>query len=578
MKSSRRKVWLLFAATFAALWFFLPRLITFLVVQTAQENGIEQLTVQQLKLGLNEVTTGPVSGHIDSPYGQVKFVLDRTAIHYSLTTLSVESVDIGSAELHWRLAEPEGSSAGAQQDPIEVPFDNLAIERLTLSLQQGEEQSRFFGALSFSKQEGGVQKLTMNGPDEEIHVAFTPQSESADVTWSRKDPAITLATASLLTAGSGSPVITAKADLVALLEWHATTQWVTPPLPEMIEEIPLESAEITFEASQVSDEWRAEGSLRIARTEIANWSFAPTGRSGSSQLTAILDLPASSLPDVLQPLMASVLDPLRITAGHASGELSVTWEDPEAPSASGNLQVNHLNGTYEGIDFHNLNLSITANNLIELQASMISTCERITLATATDLSEAELNLDFTSAGAYLRKAELSTFGGIISVEATDIEFQRDRVELQLQLSNIDFARFLAALDQEGLEGSGTLHGSLPLSFTSDGVDLDLAKLAAPQPGQLRYRPSGTADSQLDNIALQALTDFHYDALQLELSYHNNGTYQVKLHLEGNNPQLYDGYPLSLTINLSGELPELLRTTLMGADFSKEVLKKIENRQ
>jgi hypothetical protein len=84
--------------------------------------------------------------------------------------------------------------------------------------------------------------------------------------------------------------------------------------------------------------------------------------------------------------------------------------------------------------------------------------------------------------------------------------------------------------------------------------------------------------QLDNIALQALQDFHYDTLEMGLSYQAAGDYRISIRLNGRNPKLYEGYPIAFNLNLEGVLPELLRKSLLGGGFDEQVLKRVQTEQ
>ena len=91
-------------------------------------------------------------------------------------------------------------------------------------------------------------------------------------------------------------------------------------------------------------------------------------------------------------------------------------------------------------------------------------------------------------------------------------------------------------------------------------------LETDRPGQLRYRPAKPpsalqAGGANVNLLLQALENFHYEALRITLDGRTDAAMAIGLHVRGANPELYGGYPIEFNLNLEGELANILRSGL-----------------
>jgi hypothetical protein len=196
----------------------------------------------------------------------------------------------------------------------------------------------------------------------------------------------------------------------------------------------------------------------------------------------------------------------------------------------------------------------------------------VALAGGIDMSNAraELSLqdmdDFQLSNLY---AEL--FDG--QLHADSLEFSDNRLaETTARLSQINFGRLLEFTDINGLAGTGTLEISLPLGSDATGIYIKNGTFSSTGPGRIAYTREGMADS---NIGFRALENFLYKELSGTLNYQSDGSYRIAIHLEGRNPDLYDGHPIVFNLNIGGILPELFEALFMTGDFEESILKQIQ---
>lgn len=151
---------------------------------------------------------------------------------------------------------------------------------------------------------------------------------------------------------------------------------------------------------------------------------------------------------------------------------------------------------------------------------------------------------------------------------------------ELRIEGIDPGRLVEALEIEGLAIEGVMDADLAFSFTEAGrLYFEESRIAARKPGVIRYRPAEPPpflENQGPNVDLlvAALADFHYDAATLTVEGFLDGDIDVALHLDGANPELYEGHPIELNLDLEApvlglvtagrnalELPDRLRRAL-----------------
>ncbi|RTK99836.1 MAG: dienelactone hydrolase, partial [Proteobacteria bacterium] len=101
-------------------------------------------------------------------------------------------------------------------------------------------------------------------------------------------------------------------------------------------------------------------------------------------------------------------------------------------------------------------------------------------------------------------------------------------------------------------------------------------LTAEAPGTLHFRSEKAAQylassGQEMNLLLQALQDFYYSELTLNLDKSADHGLTVKLSLLGNNPKVKNGQDFRLNIKLETELDKLLKAINHGYSLSNEIL-------
>ena len=150
----------------------------------------------------------------------------------------------------------------------------------------------------------------------------------------------------------------------------------------------------------------------------------------------------------------------------------------------------------------------------------------------------------------------------------------------LDVDQLDLNELLKLTRLDGLSGDGRINGTLPLTINENGVIVADGKLEATDAGILRYRPDETpsalkAGGESIGLVLQALEDFRYDALDISLDGRTDGETDIKLHLRGANPDLYDGHPIEFNLDLEGDLANLIKANLSNYQIPDRIRERLQ---
>jgi hypothetical protein len=179
----------------------------------------------------------------------------------------------------------------------------------------------------------------------------------------------------------------------------------------------------------------------------------------------------------------------------------------------------------------------------------------------------------------IENARLSLTGGEVTIPTVAINLADPRAELALNVKDVDLARLLQLAQIEGLAGTGSLSGRIPVSIAGDVVIIHNAALAATGPGSLRYAPATTPSALAGggenvDMALQALSNFQYSDLTLTMSREAGGDTVALMKVKGRNPDFYGGYPVEFNLNISGKLDQIVDRSLAGYRIPESIRKSL----
>ncbi|GAB2175194.1 intermembrane phospholipid transport protein YdbH family protein [Dongia sp. agr-C8] len=180
----------------------------------------------------------------------------------------------------------------------------------------------------------------------------------------------------------------------------------------------------------------------------------------------------------------------------------------------------------------------------------------------------------------LKQSQLEMMSGKVTLDPVALKLGAPAQQILLNVDKIALGRLFELFAIAGLTGDGILSGKIPVTLFPAGLAIDHAKLTAGGPGTLRYNqdqgPAALANAgESVKMALSALSDFHYDKLEIDLDRKATGDTELGLHIAGRNPSFYNGYPVEFNLTVAGRLDEALRKGLAGyqvPDMIRERLK------
>lgn len=173
-------------------------------------------------------------------------------------------------------------------------------------------------------------------------------------------------------------------------------------------------------------------------------------------------------------------------------------------------------------------------------------------------------------------------GGSLSSEQQTFDIRNFSLEaLTLQVRDIPLAALLSLALKEGLSADGTVSGRLPLRLTDGKVSIRQGHMASGGEGVIRYAPGDAAplrkgqNAQTD-LLLKALENFHFTLLNLTVDSERPDLVKLGLAIKGSNPDLYDGKPIELNVNLNGDIFGLVSNGLKSYQLPATIEKKLND--
>lgn len=302
--------------------------------------------------------------------------------------------------------------------------------------------------------------------------------------------------------------------------------------------------------------------------------------SGNGLLNAEI-IPLSFAPDGLQPsALSPLLAQLENVSGHLSASAQLKWSKASVRSSHAAVELRNISFARENTKLSDLNIKL---NLVDLLSPSSPPQQTITvrrLDAGIPLENLLISYHIQNADPpriAIEKAQLSILDGLVSAVPTIIDPAAARSDTLIRISNIDMEAFFKLINVDGLTGTGHLDGQIPLTLADNQVTIRNGHLAAKVPGVLRFKSEKasqllTSSGKEMNLLLQAMQDFHYTELSLDLDKSVTHDLVAKLSLLGNNPEVKDGQAFRLNIKLETDIDKILQTINQGYNLSHEILR------
>jgi hypothetical protein len=298
------------------------------------------------------------------------------------------------------------------------------------------------------------------------------------------------------------------------------------------------------------------------------------------RLSAYIRIPPIRFSPDLQPTALSPLyGPLLTGATGAVEIVGSLGMEPGAPFADLDINLDDLSGMLAGAEVEALAGSIHLSGIAPLRTPPDQQLTAGRLDPGLPMENLSLTFSLPGNGAmWLSQASLDFAGGTVEAQPTTLDPEREQNRIVLDVADVELVRLGDLLDLPELEASGSLSGEIPVLLQDNDLAIEGGRLATKEPGVLRYIPEGGAaigggDENVEML-VTAVSNFHYQSIVIDLDRALGGASIVGLHISGANPELYDGYPIELNVNLTGDLDRIVRDSLAGWRVPEEIRKRL----
>ena len=182
----------------------------------------------------------------------------------------------------------------------------------------------------------------------------------------------------------------------------------------------------------------------------------------------------------------------------------------------------------------------------------------------------------------LKKTNIGIAGGRIDV--SPLSFSSDYtgtppISTLLKVTSVDMGKLAELADVKGLNAKGRLSGTLPVTYSTNGIVFGNGNLTSEGAGTFAYTPdefppSLQGDDPRMETVRKTLSDFRFAKFSVDMSGSVDDKMKTSISAEGSNPALGER-PIKLNLNLDGDLGAVLKQTLQTVDFSDNIKSQLE---
>ncbi|MEQ8652044.1 MAG: YdbH domain-containing protein [Kiloniellales bacterium] len=294
--------------------------------------------------------------------------------------------------------------------------------------------------------------------------------------------------------------------------------------------------------------------------------------------------PITFAPDGLQPGQISAeLEDLADVSGKVAIKARAEWS-PVSDNVAAEVSLQSLSATLLPVEIEGLNGELS---FLSLTPPVSDKAQEITidkLDVGVPLSNLLLGfviLDSQGGPALDAKTLQTDFaGGRLIASPFRISGPEDAFATTVEVTHVKLDQLTDILDLGDIQLEGRVIGQIPvtLDLASESIAIENGWLQAVDEGVIRIPNAAerlglgeVSKEQKDLLfALEALSDFHYSYLYATVSFGADGDLDLALTLEGNNPQVLDGYPFKFNITFGVDLADLLIAFRRGREITPEL--------
>ncbi|MFA4994186.1 MAG: YdbH domain-containing protein [Bdellovibrionales bacterium] len=170
-------------------------------------------------------------------------------------------------------------------------------------------------------------------------------------------------------------------------------------------------------------------------------------------------------------------------------------------------------------------------------------------------------------------------GGTLSAQNIKIPFvTKFPIDINLKIDQVSADALMQQLTGKRATATGKISGILPMTLASgDSIVFCEGQLQADAPGTLALSPDVIpGDNPQVALVREILKDFHYTSLTLNLNSGKDNRTDVRLSLEGKNPQVQQGRSVKMNVTLNGDVLGFAQQNLLWLTDPKKIMEQEKN--
>ncbi len=176
----------------------------------------------------------------------------------------------------------------------------------------------------------------------------------------------------------------------------------------------------------------------------------------------------------------------------------------------------------------------------------------------------------------VKDAVMPWHGGRVSTQNAKIPFKGNMpLAFDLKIDGVSADALMQQVTGKRASASGTISGTLPVSLAADGtIAFHGGKLYAEGPGHIAVSPdviSGTNERLV--LVRDVLKDFRYTSLSIDIESSRERGVELLMRLEGSNPEVQQGRPVKLNVNLKGDVLGFIQQNLLWLTDPRKLMER-----
>ena len=282
--------------------------------------------------------------------------------------------------------------------------------------------------------------------------------------------------------------------------------------------------------------------------------------------------------------------PIDITNGSITTSATFKIDKRRQLTGTLNIATDQLSGNYKGLAIKRLDSSMT----VAVSPAGIRTLRPIVLfaqqlTAGIDIHTPSLIMDVnTQTHQYLlHRLSANVFEGNVSAHNIHLSSFDHHSSIPVTLFGIDISKVTDLINHNGIEFTGIIDGTIPVSIINGQPEIHSAILQSRHPGGvLRYLDGSMIDEKIKAaghhsplIVSEILKNYHYRTLAIKVNYARDGVLKTQSQFKGYNPDFQSRRPININVAIEDNILELMKTiNMINASEIEQKISEHFNRQ